>query len=104
MATTVTDGNFAELISSNKVLVIDFSAEWCGPCKQMEPIIDGLVADYEGKALIGKVDVDENPEVCEKYGIRNIPTILLFKNGEVAERIVGATPKNILEDKIKGLL
>ncbi|MBN1463071.1 MAG: thioredoxin [Paludibacteraceae bacterium] len=104
MATTVTDGNFAELISSNKVLVIDFSAEWCGPCKQMEPIIDGLVIDYEGKALIGKVDVDENPEVCEKYGIRNIPTILLFKNGDVADRIVGATPKNILEDKIKGLL
>ncbi len=104
MATTVTDGNFAELISSNKVLVIDFSAEWCGPCKQMEPIIDGLAADYDGKALIGKVDVDENPEVCEKYGIRNIPTILLFKNGDVADRIVGATPKNTLEEKIKGLL
>jgi thioredoxin 1 len=104
MATTVTDGNFAELISSNKVLVIDFSAEWCGSCKQMEPIIDGLAADYDGKALIGKVDVDENPEVCEKYGIRNIPTILLFKNGDVADRIVGATPKNTLEEKIKGLL
>lgn len=104
MATTITDANFDELISSNKVVVIDFGAEWCGPCRQMEPIIEGLATDYEGKALIGKLDVDENTEVCEKYGIRNIPTILLFKNGELADKIVGAAQKNALIEKITALL
>lgn len=104
MATTITDANFDELISSNKVVVIDFGAEWCGPCRQMEPIIEGLATDYEGVALIGKLDVDENTEVCEKYGIRNIPTILLFKDGELADKIVGAAQKQALIDKITALL
>lgn len=104
MATTITDANFDELISSNKVVVIDFGAEWCGPCRQMEPIIEGLATDYEGVALIGKLDVDENTEVCEKYGIRNIPTILLFKNGELVDKIVGAAQKQALIDKITALL
>ena len=104
MATTITDANFDELIHSNKVVVIDFGAEWCGPCRQMEPIIEALAADYEGVALIGKLDVDENTEVCEKYAIRNIPTILLFKDGELADKIIGAAQKAALIDKITALL
>lgn len=104
MATTITDANFNELVSANKVMVIDFWAEWCGPCRQLTPIVEDLASEYEGKALIGKLDVDDNPDVCEKYGIRNIPTVLLFKDGEVADKIVGATTKSSLAEKIESLL
>ncbi len=104
MAATITDANFNELVSANQVVVIDFWAEWCGPCRQIGPIIEDVAGEYEGKALIGKLDVDDNPEVTEKYGIRNIPTILLLKDGEVADKIVGATSKTALSEKIDALL
>ncbi len=104
MAAIITDATFNEIISSNKVVVIDFWAEWCGPCKAISPIVDELATEFEGKALVGKVDVDENVEVCEKYGIRNIPTLLFFKNGELVNKVVGAAQKAQLKTEIDNLL
>jgi thioredoxin 1 len=104
MAAIITDATFAETISSNNVVVVDFWAEWCGPCKAISPIIDELATEFEGKAIIGKVDVDENVDVCEKYGIRNIPTLLFFKNGELVDKVVGAAQKAQLKAKIDTLL
>ena len=83
MAKEFTDANFDELLSSNKVVVADFWATWCGPCKAMGPSIDELAVEYEGKALIGKVDVEENNDLAEKYAIRSVPTIIFFKDGEM---------------------
>ncbi|HAW52179.1 MAG TPA: thioredoxin, partial [Flavobacteriales bacterium] len=82
----------------------DFWAEWCGPCRMVGPIVEELNKDYEGKAVIGKVDVDSNPGISMKFGIRNIPTILFFKGGQVADKQVGAVPKNTLSAKIDALL
>ncbi len=104
MATAITDAGFEQTISENKVVLVDFWAEWCGPCRAISPIVDELAEAYEGKALIGKVDVDENPEVCDKFGIRNIPTLLFFKNGELVDKIVGAAQKAQLQEKIDSLL
>ena len=104
MAKEFTDSNFEELLANNVVVVADFWANWCGPCRMVAPIIEELASEYEGKALIGKVDVDDNNDVASKYGIRNIPTILFFKNGEIVDKQVGAAPKNTIEDKIKALL
>ena len=104
MAKEFTDANFDELLSSNKVVVADFWATWCGPCKAMGPSIDELAAQYEGQALIGKVDVEENNDLAEKYAIRSVPTIIFFKDGEMVDKQVGAVPKAVLEDKIKALL
>ncbi|MCK9155472.1 MAG: thioredoxin [Paludibacteraceae bacterium] len=104
MALQITDADFQEKINSNTIVVVDFWATWCGPCRAVAPIIDELSKEYEGKALIGKVDVDDNPEVCEKYGIRNIPTILFFKNGVLADKQVGSVPKTALVAKIESLL
>ena len=104
MAKEFTDANFDELLSSNKVVVADFWATWCGPCKAMGPSIDELSAEYEGKALIGKVDVEENNDLAEKYAIRSVPTIIFFKDGEMVDKQVGAVPKAVLESKIKNLL
>lgn len=104
MAKEFTDANFDELLSSNKVVVADFWATWCGPCKAMGPSIDELATEYEGKALIGKVDVEENNDLAEKYAIRSVPTIIFFKDGEMVDKQVGAVPKVVLESKIKNLL
>lgn len=101
MAVELTDANFEELvIKSDKPVLVDFWAEWCGPCRTVGPIVEELASEYEGKAVIGKVNVDDNHEVSMKFGIRNIPTLLVFKNGEVVDKQVGVAPKNVLASKI----
>ncbi|MGM0620482.1 MAG: thioredoxin [Bacteroidota bacterium] len=105
MAKEITDANFEELVlKSDKPVMLDFWAVWCGPCRMIAPIVEEMAEEYEGKAIIGKVDVDSNPEVAMKYGIRNIPTTLFVKNGEVADKQVGAAPKNVFTDKLDALL
>ncbi|GIV42752.1 MAG: thioredoxin [Vicingaceae bacterium] len=105
MALELTDANFDEnVLKSDKPVVVDFWAVWCGPCRIVAPIIDELAKEYEGKAVVGKVDVDNNPEVSLKFGIRNIPTILFFKNGQVVDKQVGAVPKKVLAEKLEKLL
>ena len=102
MAFEITDSNFqAEVLDSEKLTVIDFWAEWCGPCRMVAPIIEELSTEYDGKALVGKLDVDSNPEVSMKYGIRSIPTLLFIKNGEVVDKHVGATTKQVIAAKIE---
>lgn len=104
MALEATDGNFDELVlKSDKPVIVDFWAEWCGPCRMVGPIVEEVGADYDGKVVVAKLDVDNNPGVTAKYGIRNIPTILFFKNGEVADKQVGAVPKNMIVNKLEGL-
>jgi thioredoxin 1 len=89
-----TDANFDELVvKAGKLVVVDLSAEWCGPCRMVTPIIHELAADYEGRILAGELNVDENPDVTARFKVRNIPTVLFFKNGEVVEKQVGAVPK-----------
>lgn len=101
MALEITDANFEELVlKSSKPVLVDFWAEWCGPCRMVGPVVEELSKDYEGKAVVGKVNVDNNSGISAKYGIRNIPTILFFKNGEVVEKHVGVAAKNILADKL----
>ena len=105
MAVELTDANFEDLaVNSDKPVVADFWAEWCGPCRMVAPVVEELSKDYEGKALVGKVDVDANNEISAKYGIRNIPTILFLKNGEVVDKQVGAAPKAALAEKLEKLL
>lgn len=105
MAIEITDSNFEEVVlKSDKPVLIDFWAEWCGPCRMVGPVVEELAGEYEGKAIIGKLNVDHNPETAIKYGIRSIPALLYFKNGEVVDRQVGAVPKNILEGKLTAQL
>mgnify|MGYP001556575958 CR=1 FL=1 len=100
-----TDANFEEVVlKSDKPVLVDFWAEWCGPCRMVAPIVEELSEEYKDKAVIGKVDVDNNNAIATKYGIRNIPTILFFKNGEVADKQVGAVPKNVLTGKLDSLM
>ena len=104
MALQITDENFKELIAGDKPVVVDFWAEWCGPCRMVAPAIEELANEYKDRAIVGKMDVDENDETQGEYGIRSIPTILFFKNGELAYKHVGVAPKNLLEEKLKELL
>ncbi|MDR0546470.1 MAG: thioredoxin [Dysgonamonadaceae bacterium] len=104
MALQITDANFQDLVKGDKPVVVDFWAEWCGPCKMITPFVDELAAEYEGKVVIGKVNVDENEDLPAEYGIRSIPTLLFFKNGELVDKHVGAATKAILEAKVQGLL
>ena len=101
----VTDGNFdEEIVKADLPAMVDFWAEWCGPCKMVGPTVEELAKEYEGKIKIAKMNVDENRETPAKFGIRNIPTLILFKDGEVAQTIVGAHPKSHLEEELKKLL
>lgn len=105
MALELTDANFEQLVlKSDKPVLVDFWAVWCGPCRMVAPIVEELAKDYEGKAVIGKLDVDNNPNVSAQFGIRNIPTLLVFKNGQVVDKQVGAVPKSVLAAKIDAQL
>jgi len=105
MALEITDSNFEEVVmKADKPVVLDFWAEWCGPCRMIGPSIEALATEYEGKAVIGKVDVDSNPAVAQKFMIRNIPTVLFIKAGEVVDKQVGAVPKNVIEGKLEAIL
>ena len=105
MALEITSANFEEtVLKSDKPVLVDFWAEWCGPCRMVGPIVDELHTDYEGKAVVGKVNVDDQQEIAAQYGIRNIPTILFFKNGETVDKNVGVAPKADLAKKIDALI
>lgn len=99
-----TEENFKDVLANNTVVVADFWATWCGPCRMVGPVIEALANDYEGKAAIGKVDIEENDNLTEEYGIRNVPTVLFFKNGQLVDKVVGAGPRAMYEDKLKALL
>jgi thioredoxin 1 len=105
MALEITDATFQEVVlNSDKPVLVDFWAVWCGPCRMLGPIVEEVAADFEGKAIVGKVDVDNNQQVSVDYGIRNIPTILIFKNGEVVDKIVGVSPKEVIAEKLSAYL
>jgi thioredoxin 1 len=104
MAVEITDSNFAELMKSDKPVMVDFWAQWCGPCLAMGPVIEELSKEYDGKVIVGKLDVDNNPQVSQQLGIRNLPTILFFKNGQVVDKQVGAVPKSLLTKKLEAQL
>jgi len=105
MALEITDANFDELVlKSDKPVLVDLWAEWCGPCRMVGPVVEELAKEYEGKAVVGKLNVDHNPNVSMKFGIRSIPTLLFFKGGQLVDRQVGAVPKAALEGKLKAQL
>jgi len=104
MEVKITSENFESLKAGNLPLVVDFWATWCGPCRMVGPIIEELAKEYDGKIVVGKCDVEENEELASEFGIRNIPTILFFKNGDVVDKIVGAQPKAKMIEKFNTLL
>lgn len=104
MSTEINDQNFSSIIKSNKVVVVDFTATWCGPCKALAPIIEQLYQEYNGKAIIGKLDVDKSPVTTAQFGVRNVPVLLFFKNGQMVDRMVGGGQKSAIESKINSLM
>ena len=105
MAVEFTDANFEELaLKSDKPVLVDFWAEWCGPCRMVGPLVEEIANEYDGKAIVGKVNVDKHPNISAKYGIRSIPTIIFLKNGEVVDKSVGAVPKSQLAEKLDAAL
>jgi thioredoxin 1 len=104
MALEFTDESIKEIISSGKPVVVDFWAEWCGPCRMVGPIIEELAKEYEGQVVVGKLNVDDNVETPNEYGIRNIPTILFFKDGQLVDKQIGATQKSVFAAKIQAIL
>ena len=105
MALQITDASFDEVVlKSDKPVLVDFCATWCGPCRMLGPVIEELATEYEGRVVVGKVDVDNNQEFAAKYGVRNIPTVLVFKDGEVVGRQVGVAPKKTYTDALDSLL
>ncbi|CAI9429750.1 thioredoxin [Candidatus Ornithobacterium hominis] len=104
MALEIKDSNIEETLQSDQPVMLDFWAAWCGPCRMVGPIVDEISQEYDGKAVVGKVDVDNNPDTAAKYGIRNIPTILFFKNGEIVDKVVGVVPKEQLTEKLEKLM
>ena len=103
--TEITDDNFeTEVLNSDLPVLIDFWAVWCGPCKMIAPIVEEMAAEYDGKAKIGKLDVDSNQQTAIKYGVRSIPTLLLFKDGELKDTIIGAVPKTNIVEKLNLLV
>ncbi len=103
-AVEATDANFEQLIQSDKPVLIDFWAEWCGPCKMIGPVVEQLAGEYEGRAIIAKMDVDQNAQIPAKFGIRSIPTLMVFKNGQMIDKVIGAVPKNVLEQKLQAAM
>lgn len=103
-AVEITDANFEEIINTDQPVLVDFWAEWCGPCKMIGPVVEELAGDYSGKAVIAKLNVDENPIVSAKFGIRSIPTLLVLKKGEIVDKQVGVVPKSVLAQKIDAQL
>ena len=105
MALQITDASFEEVVlKSDKPVLVDFWATWCGPCRMLGPVIEEIAKEYEGKVVVGKVDVDSNQDYAAKYGVRNIPTLLLFQHGEVVGRQVGVAPKNTYTEALDSLL
>ncbi len=104
MAQKITSENFQALVNTGKPIMLDFWATWCGPCRMVGPVIEELAKEYEGKAIIGKCDIEEDEELPQRFGIRNIPTILFIKNGEVVDKQVGAAGRAVFEEKLKAIL
>lgn len=100
----ITEQNFEEVLAGGKPVVIDFWATWCVPCKRLAPVIEELAAEYEGKVVIGKCDIEENPELTDKFGIMSVPTVVFFKNGQIVDSQVGAAGKPVYVQKINSLL
>ncbi|MBQ7157691.1 MAG: thioredoxin [Bacteroidaceae bacterium] len=100
----INEENYEEIASQGKPMMLDFWATWCGPCKKIGPDIEALAAEYEGKAIVGKIDVEESEDLAMQFGIRNVPTILFIKDGQVVDKVVGAAPKATFEEKLKAIL
>lgn len=104
MEIEITNQNFNEIISQGKPVLVDFWATWCGPCKRLGPIIEEIAAEYDGKAIVGKCDIEENDDLTEKFGIMNVPTVVFLKDGKEVDRVVGLAMKNIYQDKLNALI